>query len=73
MCFLPDRFIVLLSNLTDALSFNLRSVVNQQSLKLQALRQQEVSNVVSSDGDVVEGNGLSTLDSQLHSLQMRVH
>ena len=70
---LPDRFVVLLCSLSDALRLNLGSVIDKKCLKLQTFRQQKIPNVVPSDCDMIKSDGFSALHSQLNCLEMSVH
>jgi len=45
---------------------HLRRIVDQERLQWQVLRQKEVANVVTADGQVVEGDGFAPLHCQLY-------
>merc|ERR1719186_1041886 len=51
----------------------LRPLINQQILQRQSFRQYEVSDVVTPDGEALQGDGIPVLYSHLDSLEVGVH
>ena len=68
---LPDGLV--LFGLADGLLLDLGGVVNEEGLKLEALGQKEVADVVAADRKVVQRHGFLALDGQLDCAEVGVH
>jgi hypothetical protein len=57
----------------DALGLGAGCVINEQSVQIERVRQDVITNVVASDAQAFEVNGITALDGHFNCFQVSVH
>lgn len=57
----------------ERLTFHWLGLVHEKSIQIDAVREDEVSDVATSDAEPIQMNGVASLDGHLHNLEVSVH